>query len=109
MHYSFEEEELQYICEVIEFLAENGYKFLQFYLFDPQTGEWMHKEETEMKIDWLNFDILLKDKLYASNENARKSLLKEQLRWARNFISQQPSFQLDKLEDLEDIGYFYVA
>jgi len=28
LHYSLEESDLEYICKVIEFIAEKGYKFL---------------------------------------------------------------------------------
>ena len=35
IHYSMEQSDLDYICDVIEFIAEYGYKFLKYYIFQP--------------------------------------------------------------------------
>ena len=34
--------EIDYILKSIEFIAQNGYKFLNFYRYNPKTGEWAH-------------------------------------------------------------------
>ena len=41
-HYLFTEEEFQFVCQSIEFIADYGYLFLKHYSFDINTGEWVH-------------------------------------------------------------------
>jgi len=41
-HYLFTEEEFQFVCQSIEFIADYGYLFLKHYSFDVNTGEWVH-------------------------------------------------------------------
>lgn len=33
LHYTLELADLDYICDVIEFIAEHGHKFLKYYIF----------------------------------------------------------------------------
>ncbi len=43
-HYLFDEAEVAYLLEAVEFIAENGFKYLPLYRFDSTTGLWTHKQ-----------------------------------------------------------------
>jgi selenocysteine lyase/cysteine desulfurase len=47
LHYSMEPEDVAYLCEAVEFLAEHGGKFLPLYRFDIDSGAWTHVDEDE--------------------------------------------------------------
>lgn len=42
-HYVFDELEVDYLLDAIEFVADHGYLFLADYQFDHETGAWAHK------------------------------------------------------------------
>ena len=48
LHYSLQDDDLEYIFKALEFVAEHGYKFLQNYIFQPHSGAWSHINEDEM-------------------------------------------------------------
>ncbi|EFC50716.1 predicted protein [Naegleria gruberi] len=41
-NYFMDEDTFQYIVKSVKFVAENGYKFLPYYYFYPESGEWIH-------------------------------------------------------------------
>lgn len=43
-HYSFSEEEFQFILDAIEFIAKYGHRFLPLYEINLATGDWFHRE-----------------------------------------------------------------
>jgi selenocysteine lyase/cysteine desulfurase len=43
IHYIMSEDEVDFICDAIKFIAENGYLFLNEYILDMKTGSWSHK------------------------------------------------------------------
>ena len=60
-HYLFSEVQFNFICDAIEFIANNGFKFLSDYVFNYETGEWKHirfKEPEELET--YNIDSILK-------------------------------------------------
>ncbi|MEJ8568699.1 aminotransferase class V-fold PLP-dependent enzyme [Elongatibacter sediminis] len=44
LHYTMDDNEVEFITEAIEFVAERGHLFLPLYHFDLATGAWTHKE-----------------------------------------------------------------
>ena len=46
-HYSMDDAEAAYIVDAVEFVAEQGHRFLPLYAFDPGTGMWSHREYRE--------------------------------------------------------------
>ncbi len=46
-HYLLTDEEFEYLCRAIEFVARYGTLFLQDYRFDEASGRWMHRAENE--------------------------------------------------------------
>jgi selenocysteine lyase/cysteine desulfurase len=45
LHYAMDDIEADYILDAIEFVADQGYRFLPLYDFDMATGAWMHKAD----------------------------------------------------------------
>ena len=43
-HYTITEEVFDFICSVIEFIADYGYLFIPEYQMDLHTGDWVHRE-----------------------------------------------------------------
>jgi len=43
LHYVMDEVELDYILDAVEFVADQGYRFLPLYDFDLNSGAWTHK------------------------------------------------------------------
>ncbi len=48
-HYTISEEEFDFICRAIEFVAEHGHLFLSLYAFNPKSGDWLYRGFNEMK------------------------------------------------------------
>jgi selenocysteine lyase/cysteine desulfurase len=46
-HYAMDDAEATFIVDAVEFIAEQGHKFLPLYCFDPGTGMWSHREFRE--------------------------------------------------------------
>ncbi|WP_428607102.1 aminotransferase class V-fold PLP-dependent enzyme [Sedimenticola sp.] len=51
-HYLFDEAEVSYILDAVEFVAEQGYRFLPLYRFDPASGLWRHRHQPPMTLDF---------------------------------------------------------
>ena len=51
-HFLMTEEEFDFLCDAILFVAENGKYFLPLYTFDLKTGGWIHREEAECRIEF---------------------------------------------------------
>jgi selenocysteine lyase/cysteine desulfurase len=45
LHYVMDDIEVDYILDAIEFVADQGYRFLPLYNFDVYTGAWQHKAD----------------------------------------------------------------
>jgi len=45
LHYVMDDNEVGYILDAVEFIAEYGHRFLPQYDFDLHTGAWMHKRD----------------------------------------------------------------
>jgi selenocysteine lyase/cysteine desulfurase len=50
-HYLFDEAEVEYLLEAVEFIADNGYKYLPLYRFDSATGLWTHKQPQTLSVE----------------------------------------------------------
>ncbi|MCW8949480.1 MAG: aminotransferase class V-fold PLP-dependent enzyme [Sedimenticola sp.] len=49
-HYLFDDAEVEYLLEAVEFIALNGYKYLPLYHFDSTTGLWTHKQQPALSV-----------------------------------------------------------
>ena len=45
LHYAMDDIEVDYILDAIEFVADQGYRFMPLYNFDMATGAWLHKDD----------------------------------------------------------------
>jgi selenocysteine lyase/cysteine desulfurase len=45
LHYVMDDLEFDYILDAVEFVAEQGFHFMQLYDFDLHTGAWQHKKD----------------------------------------------------------------
>lgn len=57
IHYIMNLDEVEFICEAIEFIAEFGYLFLFDYVVNIKTGKWRHKEYNKKFSIVENFSI----------------------------------------------------
>lgn len=58
LHYSFSADEFDYICNALDYLIENAYRFIPLYEFDIKSGEWQYKDAIDDRIT-LDFDLVL--------------------------------------------------
>jgi selenocysteine lyase/cysteine desulfurase len=49
-HFLMTDEEFDFVCAAIRFVAELGKYFLQTYFFDQNTGQWLHKRSTDQTV-----------------------------------------------------------
>jgi len=70
LHYILSELDIDYICDVIDFIANHGYLFIPYYEFDLVTGEWTHiKYEKEEEHDLVG-DLSLLEIFNSDFENS---------------------------------------
>ncbi len=113
-HYLFSESELQFICDAVDFVATNGYKFIPIYMFNCDSGEWFHKEFTpdEHEIIPTVESVLsmdLKD-CFEEVKPRKKELFKEYLEDAQKIadsLDDNPKFGSFKDPDCEKLRWFY--
>lgn len=43
-HYTMDDAEADYVIDAVEFVADRGRRFLPLYRFDPETGQWRHRD-----------------------------------------------------------------
>ena len=48
-HYLFDQAEVDYLIEAVEFVAAEGYRFLPLYRFDPDSGLWSHRQKRSLE------------------------------------------------------------
>jgi selenocysteine lyase/cysteine desulfurase len=46
-HYAMDDVEADFVMDAVEFVAEQGHRFLRLYAFDAETGAWSHREYRE--------------------------------------------------------------
>ena len=110
LHYILSDIDIEYIFDCIDFIATYGHRFLVDYVFDPVKGTWENLEEIKLNDVQLGFELLLKEKSYVKNEEARTMILKEQLAIAYRIAAlREENFPLDPLNEWQDLATFYVA
>lgn len=76
IHYIMCEDEVEFICQAIEFIAEFGYLFLSDYVVDIKTGKWRHKDFDKKFSLVENFDI--KESIKFIDDSNSKYVFKQQ-------------------------------
>jgi len=46
-HFAMDDVEARFVVDAVEFVAEQGHRFLRPYVFDPESGAWSHREHRE--------------------------------------------------------------
>ena len=76
LHYAMDDIEVGFILDAIDFVAEQGYRFLPLYHFDMNTGAWTHKVDC-VCLEGFSLDAALECTGYQSralSEGERKHL-----------------------------------
>jgi hypothetical protein len=115
-HYLFSETELKFICDAIEFIANNGYKFIPLYMFNCETGEWFHKEFTPEEGEIIPtvesvLSMELKD-CFEEEKPHKKELFAKYLEEAQrisNLLDDNPSYGKFKDPLCEKLRWFYFS
>ncbi len=116
-HYTMSEEEFDFICEAVDFIATYGYLFISHYKMDWKTGVWCHKnlEVSDRKNPFDIENILEPDFESESEEkliNRKKlyeSYLDEAFELAKELEeSYTEDFSRYNDPDEESLSYFYV-
>ncbi len=93
-HYTITEEEFDYICKAIEFVADYGQLFLSLYVFDPKSGDWRHQLFDEMQFKpTLDLATMAAERMKVEEaepltETKRSELFEQYLNEARNLAEQ---------------------
>ena len=114
LHYAMDDIEVGYILDAIEFVAEQGYRFLPLYHFDMSTGAWTHKVDC-VCLEGFSIEAALECGGYQSralSKGERKHLYSAFLNEARELAAELASEQapgehcLDA--ELEELRFFSV-
>jgi len=77
IHYIMSEDEVEFICQAIEFVAEFGYLFLSDYVVDIKSGKWRHKSYNKPYSLVENFGI--EESTNFIDDSSSKYVLKEDI------------------------------
>lgn len=87
-HFVFDQDEMDYLLNCIEFVAEHGHRLVSDYHFDAKSGGWQHKEWCEPGVS-----LSLHDALHAAKPapgalppEARKQLYRDYLDQAAELV-----------------------
>jgi selenocysteine lyase/cysteine desulfurase len=103
LHYVMDDIEVDYILNAIEFVADQGYRFLPQYNFDIHSGAWQHKADSGY-LEGFSLDAALDCGAYQSralSEGERKLLYSAYLHEARTLAAALASEQAPEEHSLE--------
>lgn len=103
LHYVMDDIEVDYILNAIEFVADQGYRFLPQYNFDIHSGAWQHKADSGY-LEGFSLDAALDCGAYQSralSEGERKLLYSAYLHEARTLSAELASEQAPEEHSLE--------
>jgi selenocysteine lyase/cysteine desulfurase len=115
-NYFISEEVFNYVIQACIAIAENGWKLLPQYIFDPLTGRWRHKEgavEPTLRLDDVNFGATGMS-YEVHTEQANESALGGYLEEAATLFASLPDPDLETIptwdsETFEGLRWFDVA
>jgi selenocysteine lyase/cysteine desulfurase len=103
LHYVMDDIEVDFILNAIEFVADQGYRFLPQYNFDIHSGAWQHKADSGY-LEGFSLDAALDCGAYQSralSEGERKLLYSAYLHEARTLSAELASEQAPEEHSLE--------
>jgi selenocysteine lyase/cysteine desulfurase len=114
LHYAMDDIEADYILDAIEFVADQGFRFLPLYDFDMHSGAWLHKSDC-VCLEGYSLDAALECRGYQSrglSEGERKHLyaafLSEARQLASDLTAQQAPAEHCMDGELEELKFFSV-
>ncbi len=114
LHYVMDDIEVDFILDAIEFIADQGYRFLPLYDFDMHTGAWLHKSDC-VCLEGFSLEAALSCRGYQSRalgQGERRHLyeafLAEAHRLAGELALQQAPSEHRLDAELEDLKFFSV-
>lgn len=113
IHYIINEDEVDFICQAIEFIAEFGYLFLSDYVVDIKTGKWRHKDFNKpfSIVDLFGIEESIKfiddssSKYVFKQEISQIEEYKKYMTEAKNYVKQLKDNSNNKLKCLEEEKY----
>ncbi len=117
-HYVFDEPEVAFLLDAVEFVADYGHRFLPLYRFDPHSGIWRHHANEERQVSFSLDEVFSQvgkgkeSKNSLSMERRRelyRGYLGEALEWAGKLG--EPEYHDRRLADreFEEIGFFRLS
>jgi len=114
LHYVMDDIEVDFILNAVEFVADQGYRFLPLYNFDVHSGAWLHKSDG-VCLEGFSLDAALECCGYQSRalgQNERQHLysafLCEATEMAGELASQQAAEEHLLDAELESLKFFSV-
>ena len=93
-NYFISEAEFEYVLRAVELVADDGWKLLGDYRFDPGTGIWHHRRgpvEPPLRLHDLTYDTAGNLRYHAAHVRAPESILAEHLEDARRLLATAPA------------------
>ncbi|MBN1272047.1 MAG: aminotransferase class V-fold PLP-dependent enzyme [Candidatus Aminicenantes bacterium] len=108
IHYTLSKEDINFLIDVIAFIARAGHLFLKKYVFNKKTGEWRFLDFKEDMPEFSLDSDFAPEKIDRSEiPMLRSSYFKEAEKYAANLSSEpEPLFQRDP-DHIERLKYFY--
>ncbi len=122
LHYSFSQDEFDYIMEALEFSSIHAHRFLPLYSFNMKSGEWIYNRELKDNINisydlHLDIDTIIKnsdDNFFCDQENVNHIDLNQEFIKNRDYalsvvdkLKELPFLTFD--DDLEEVMFFYTT
>ncbi len=111
-HYAFDQAEVEFIIEAIEFVATYGHRLSDLYRFDPHTGLWRHAQAIDPDVRFSLDEAVTPVKATANTlgDTERQGLYREYMAYARQLVGSlavdTDEGQLMMDQELGDLQFF---
>ena len=108
VHYTFSRDDIDFLLQAVEFVAEHGHLFLPKYAFNMQTGEWAFKgfQETEVNL-CLENNFETKSIDPGEVKEMRAQYLEQAKLLASESVLEKEVEYTEDEKEIEDLKYFY--
>ena len=108
IHYSLNEDDIDYLIKAITFVARFGHLFLKEYSFDMRTAEWSHKRFEEVIPEFsINNDFAPKRMDLVDLPELRESYLKQAEQISSELEKQEEAPFVNDGAEIEELKSFY--
>ena len=114
-NYFISEPVFDFILDAVDFVAEHGWKFLPYYRFEPNTGQWYHQKghpEPSMRLGNVRYDsgkMEYRTRHATEPEWALQGYLEESKAWLKKIEADREDKQFPELglnQDFESLRWF---